>query len=431
MTLINTLSNLWKDSSTPFIIHHDKPVYFSDLEKLDTADLSVIQPGQVVALIADFSPEAILTLIKLIELGAIIMPLSSETKSDHDYFLNCAGVEIIIENNAITELKTKVAHPLIASLKDKGHAGLVLFSSGSTGKPKGIIHDFSLFLARFSTPRQRLKTISFLLFDHIGGINTLFHTLFNQGTIIVPQSRHIDDILHACQKHKAELLPTTPTFLRMLLLSGKAAKAIPDTLKIITYGTEMMDETTLKMLCETLPNIDFRQTYGMSELGILRIKSKAKNSLYMQIGGEGVETRMVDNLLHIRSSNSMLGYLNSETPFDAQGWYNTKDIVIEEEGYYKIAGRSDDMLNIGGLKFHTNEIVSAALSFKGVERAKAYGKKNPITGQHAELIVQVSEADAFDKTALKDFLKTKLHDYLLPRRIILQNIPINHRFKQN
>ena len=80
-------------------------------------------------------------------------------------------------------------------------------------------------MKRFETPRPTLKTINFLLFDHIGGLNTLFHTLFNKGTVVAPKSRGVKDILNTCAEHEIEVLPTTPTFLRMMLMSGLIPKA--------------------------------------------------------------------------------------------------------------------------------------------------------------------------------------------------------------
>ena len=35
----------------------------------------------------------------------------------------------------------------------------------------------------------------------------------------------------------------------------------------------------------------------------------------------------------------MLGYLNAGSPFDDEGWYNTKDVVVEDNGYYQVVGR--------------------------------------------------------------------------------------------
>ena len=94
-------------------------------------------------------------------------------------------------------------------------------------------------------------------------------------------------------------------------MSGLIPEKVPASLRIITYGTERMDQPTLDQLCQLLPDVDFRQTLGMSELGIVRVKSEARDSLFMKVGGEGVETRTVDGVLQIRSANRMLGYLNA------------------------------------------------------------------------------------------------------------------------
>jgi long-chain acyl-CoA synthetase len=201
-------------------------------------------------------------------------------------------------------------------------------------------------------------------------------------------------------------------------------------LRIITYGTERMDQPTLDALCELLPNVDFRQTFGMSELGIVRVKSEAKNSLFMKVGGEGVETRVVDNVLEIRSQTRMLGYLNANSPFDKDGWYNTKDIVEERNGYYKVTGRTSEVINVGGLKFMASEVERIALEFEHVELAKADGKPNPITGQHVELTVQPAKDKNVDKSTLKAFLRSKLPNHMLPKRLKISSIRVGHRFKR-
>ena len=389
-----------------------------------------MRSGDVVALIGDFEPQSILTLLQLIDKRIILVPLTKDTVPQHEYFFESALVDVVIDGFSVKRIVHKKKHKFLKQLRSKKHAGLVLFSTGTTGRPKAILHDLTLFMKRFETPRPTLKTINFLLFDHVGGINTLLHTFFNKGTVVAPKSRSVEDILATCVEHQIEVLPTTPTFLRMMLMSGLIPGSVPETLQIITYGTERMDQPTLDALCELLPKVDFRQTFGMSELGIVRVKSEARESLYMRIGGEGIKTRVVDNVLEIRSQTRMLGYLNADNPFDKDGWYNTKDIVEEREGYFKIIGRISEVINVGGLKFMASEVERAALQFKGVEHAKAEGKSNPITGQHVELTVQPALDNNIDKASLKAFLSSKLSNHMIPKRIKISMVSIGHRFKR-
>ena len=372
MSLIEKLTQKWENSNDPFLIHPSGQLSFAEVSQQEPVDLSSVRAGDVVALIGDFDPASILTLLRLIDLGVILVPLTVETSEDHEYFFESALVDVIIKGGTVRRREHGETHPMIEELRSRGNAGLVLFSTGTTGRPKAILHDFSYFLKRFDTPRPTLRTINFLLFDHIGGINTLLHTLFNRGVVVAPEDRSVGGILSSCAEHQVEVLPTTPTFLRMMLMSGLIPDKVPPNLRIITYGTERMDQPTLDQLCELLPAVDFRQTFGMSELGIVRVKSESRNSLFMKVGGEGVETRTVGDVLHIRSANRMLGYLNAPSPFDEDGWYDTKDVVEERDGFYKVVGRTSEVINVGGLKFMASEVERVALLYQNVSLVKAY-----------------------------------------------------------
>ena len=430
MELINTLTKIWKNNDDSFLIHNGTEIKFSEIVTHSPIDLSMIHKGDVVALIGDFNPFSILTLLQLIDLGVIIVPLTSETVQEHGYFFDTALVDVIIDQNTFKRRTHNNSHKLIDKLREQDHAGLVLFSTGTTGRPKAILHDLTLFLNRFLTPRPALRTINFLLFDHIGGINTLLHTLFNKGVVISPESRSVTSILNTCEKHDVEVLPTTPTFLRMMVMSGAVPDIVPNCLKIITYGTERMDQPTLDELCRLLPNVDFRQTFGMSELGIVRVKSESRSSLFMKIGGEGVETKVIDNVLHIRSQSRMLGYLNAPSPFDSDGWYDTKDVVEQKDELFKIVGRVSDVINVGGLKFMASEIERVALEYPNIELVKAFANPNPITGQHVELTIQPIQDADIDLSLFGSFLKSRLQPHMVPKRISVEKVAVGHRFKR-
>jgi acyl-CoA synthetase (AMP-forming)/AMP-acid ligase II len=430
MQLIERLKEIWKGVDYSFLICGGNELKFSEIESQEYTDLSNVKPGDVVAIIGDFDPQTISTLLRLIDLKTIVVPLTTETTHEHEYFFETALIDVIIEDGVAIRREHADKHILIQHLRDTARAGLVLFSTGTTGRPKAILHDFNMFLKRFETPRLTLRTINFLLFDHIGGINTLLHTLFNKGVVIAPSARTVDAVIAICRRYDVEVLPTTPTFLRMMLMSGAVPDYFPPCLKVVTYGTERMDQPTLDELCRLLPDVDFRQTFGMSELGIVRVKSEARNSLFMKVGGEGVETRVINGILQIRSASRMLGYLNADSPFDNEGWYDTKDVVEQKNDLYKVVGRVSDVINVGGLKFMASEVERMALLYPGISLVSAYPRQNPITGQHVEMTIQPVAGVELSKDKLMSFFKDNLQPHMVPKRIKIEVVTVGHRFKR-
>lgn len=420
-----------RSNNIPLLIDNKKKVYLSDIIKSDRSFLKNICSGDVVILIGDYDELSISTFLYLISIKAIIVPLTKANISDIEYNVKTTNADYIVEKYDVKKIKKKnISNYLIDNLKKKANPGLIFFSTGTTGKPKAILHDTSLLFKRFQTPRPALKAINFLMFDHMGGINTLLHIIFNGGTIISPQKRNPEYILELIKKYNIELLPTTPTFLRMLLMSGMIPKDIPSCLKIITYGSEKMDESTLKTLCNLLPNVDFRQTYGLTEFSVLRLKSKSRNSLFFKIGGEGLETKVIENTLYLKSKYRMEGYLNADDPFDKDGWYNTKDVVEQNGEYIKIIGRNTDVVNVGGQKFILSEVESVALKFPGVSDVKCVAKSNPITGQHVEILIEMIDTKYKDLNEIKSYFKKKLPNHMRPQKIKIGKVEVNHRFKK-
>jgi acyl-CoA synthetase (AMP-forming)/AMP-acid ligase II len=417
----------------PFLISSTGSLAFAEIAESavkSETDTSDIQSGDVVALVGDFDKATIALMLRLLDQGVILMPLTDGTRVDHEYFFESSGVEWVIRDRGVERRQSSgPPNPLIGELRTRAHPGIIFFSSGTTGRPKAILHDFNNFLARYAVRRAPLRALNFLLFDHAGGINTMLHTLFNSGVVVVPSGRTSESVAADMIKYDVELLPATPTFLRMMLLDGVFDSMAFPKLRIVTYGTERMDQGTLDRLCAKLPNVDFRQTYGLSELGVFQVRSKARDSLWMQIGGKGIETRIVDNVLQIRSENRMLGYLNAPDPF-VDGWYDTGDIVETDGDFFRVIGRATEILNVGGLKILPGEIERVALLYPDVLRAKASGVPNPITGQHIEIIVEPKPGATLDRRELGLHFRKHLQKQLAPSRIIVGEVPVSHRFKQ-
>lgn len=207
--------------------------------------------GSVVALDADFSPASIGLLLALIESKCIIALLSKAVKEKKEEFCDIAEAEYVISLNAHDEVSIvpqgrKAEHEILTGLQRVGHPGVILFSSGSTGKSKAAVHDFVPLLEKFKTKRHAKRTIAFLLFDHIGGLNTMFYTFSNGGCLVTVQNRSPKAVCSAIQNYQVQILPTSPTFINLIMLSEAYKEYSLDSLELVTYGTEVMPETTLK-----------------------------------------------------------------------------------------------------------------------------------------------------------------------------------------
>jgi acyl-CoA synthetase (AMP-forming)/AMP-acid ligase II len=159
------------------------------------------------------------------------------------------------------------------------------------------------------------------------------------------------------------------------------------------------------------------------------VKSESRDSLFMRVGGRGVETRVGNGVLHIRSQTRMLGYLNAPAPFE-DGWYDTKDVVETKGDMIKVVGRTGDVINVGGLKFLPCEVEAAALGMPGVALVKAYGRRNPITGEHVELAAQPVAGADLSADALERYLRVRLPPHMIPQRIRIGEVAVGHRFKK-
>ena len=397
-----------------------------------------IAPGSVVILEADFSPNAVALFLALIEHNCILVPLTKSIESKKAEFTEIAEGEIrisIAHDDSVTfdRLPHQATHKLYSVLRARHHPGLILFSSGSAGRSKAALHDLTGILQKFKVHRTKQRTLTFLLYDHIGGVNTMLYTLSNGGCIITVQDRNPEKVLEVVEKYHVELLPTSPTFINMILFSEAYKHHDLSSLKTVTYGTEPMPESTLKRFHELFPSITLQQTYGLSEVGILRSKSKSSNSLWIRIGGEGFETRVVDGILQIKAESAMLGYLNAPSPFTEDGWLITGDEVETEGEFFRILGRRSELINVGGEKVYPAEVESVIQQIENVAEVTVYGEKNPITGNIvcANILLLRPEEPKAAILRIKKYCREQMPTFKIPVKVNIVDVELHsERFKK-
>jgi acyl-coenzyme A synthetase/AMP-(fatty) acid ligase len=404
---------------------------------VDWLEQNNVPQEAVVSFDGDYSPQSISLLLALTKNKNIIVPLSRDSRNHFTEFRKIASTEYDIslsgDKPEVTVTGRKAEHSLYNELKQRESPGLVLFSSGSTGKSKGIVQDLNKLMEKFRTPRKPLRMLIFLQLDHIGGINSLLYTLANNGTVIVSDDRTPAGVCRAIQTFKADLLPTSPTFLNLLMLSKAYEEFDLSSLKLITYGTEPMQESTLRRLATILPDAVLQQTYGLSEVGILRSKSRSSDSLWLKIGGEEFTTKIVNGTLWIKSDSAMLGYLNAPNPFDDEGFLDTGDLVEQDGDWIRILGRESEIINVGGYKVFPAEVESTLLEMDNVEDVVVFGQDHPITGKTvvAKFNLKAPETRKELKARMLAFCKNKLQSYKVPGKIVLTDeTTYNERYKR-
>jgi long-chain acyl-CoA synthetase len=398
-----------------------------------------IDEGSVVAIVGDFSPKSIALLLALINKRCTIVPLTEVSLRNKSELFQIAQVEysfnMIDDDLDYEELeKNNKPHKLIESIRKINQPGLILFTSGSSGEPKAAVHNFQLLLEKFKQRKRALRTINFLLFDHWGGLNTMFYILSNGGEVIAAKDRSPTHICALVQEHKIQLLPTSPTFLKLMLISGVHQSYDMGSLEVISYGTEPMPESTLERLNVEFPDVKLLQTYGLIELGVLQSKSKKNDSLWVKIGGDGYDTRVVDGMLEIKAQSAMFGYLNAPSPFTKDGWFKTGDSVEVDGDYIKILGRKSELINVGGEKVYPQEIENIILRLKNVVDVTVFGERNALLGNVvcADIILDKDEDEQEFIKRCKDYCRQKMKKHMIPVKITLSKTKLySNRFKKS
>jgi acyl-coenzyme A synthetase/AMP-(fatty) acid ligase len=399
-----------------------------------------IKPGDVVVLIGDYQLQCIASLIALIQLRAIVAPmcatgsenLRTMTKIVHPQFVvDTSNREIAIRATS----ESHFDHPIYHELWRRQRAGMVLLSSGSSGSPKAVVHDLENFLSRFHHEKPRpIRAFAFMQLDHVGGIYNLFSCLFNRSPLFFSQQRKPDRIGQMIQDYQIEFLPISASFLNIMVAMQPWERFQFNSLKYVVYGAERVNAFFLKRISEALYWVRFHQTYGLSEVGLLRSKSQANDSIWLRIEDPQAQVRVRDGLVEIKSPLTMLGYLNAEFQVTEDGWYVTGDMAeMDEERGLRVIGRQSDLIRVAGYSVHPSEIEDIIVQMSDVIDAVVSKEENLLLGEVAVATVQVASASSPSemRRQVRELCIQHLEPYKVPAKIVItKNVVFGSRFKK-
>lgn len=396
--------------------------------------LKKIRPG-VCLIEGDYSVNSVSWLISGLAFGWRMVPVVSTNPSIIATRKNIAGATHRVSNNTdwiVESLNSNISTPTDLDIDE---SGVILFSSGTTGEPKAICKNIDLKLADVRNLKAKSLSMGLLLlFDHIGGLNTLLSGLRKSAHLIAPLERSPRVLARLIETHAVRVLPCSPTFLNMMYLDGVFDEFDFKSLRLVTYGTERMPDELLKRLSAMHPRIKFMQTFGTSEIGIVQTKSLSSSSTFFTIDDPSVEWKVVDKELWLRSNSQISGYLNTKEKVIDDGWFKTGDLVdLRDDGYFKIVGRKKEVINVGGEKVLPGEIEDLLMSIDQVIDCTAFSVPNVITGQAVGVrVVTTKGIDVKElKRNIRQFSRAKMESFKVPAKIIFEeDLKHTERFKK-
>jgi acetyl-CoA synthetase len=336
----------------------------------------------------------------------------------------------------------------------------ILYTSGSTGKPKGVLHSSAGYLLWASYTHE-------LVFDYrpgqiywcaadIGWVTghsyIVYGPLANGATTLmyegVPNWPDASRIWQVADRHKVEILYTAPTALRALMREGDefVAKTSRKTLKLLGTVGEPINPEAWRWYHEIVgegrcPIID---TWWQTETGAALI-APLPGATALKPGSAtrplpGVDPQIVDaegNVLtgptegNLCIARSWPGQMRTvwgdherffQTYFTTYpGKYFTGDgCRRDEDGYYWITGRVDDVINVSGHRMGTAEVESALVLHAKVAEAAVVGMPHDIKGQGIYAYVTLNSGEESSealRTELRNWVRTEIGPIATPDAI--------------
>lgn len=325
---------------------------------------------------------------------------------------------------------------------------IIIYTSGTTGKPKGAMLSHGNLLHNVESCRIVLQTVAA---DRFAVLLPLFHTymltcglllpLLIGGSIVLVKSLHpVRNVLQDIIQRQATVLPAIPQFYRSMV---NATIPVPLPLRICISGSAPLPAQILKEF-EAKFHIPLIEGYGLSEASPVVTKNpldRTRKAGSIGLPIPNVEVSIQDDAgrelgtdeigeVCVRGGNVMLGYWKQpvETAKVLRNeWLLTGDVGYrDQEGYYYITDRKKDMILVNGINVYPREVEEVIYQFPGVKEAAVVGVRDSRKGEQPVAYVVPNDGAVLDEKALRHFVRRKLADYKIPRKVMfLTALPRN------
>ncbi|NUS66706.1 MAG: amino acid adenylation domain-containing protein [Saccharothrix sp.] len=417
-------------------------------------------PERVVALALPRSVEMVVALFAVLRTGAAYLPLDLDHPADRLLLMiEDTGPLCVLSTTAVGLVPDALCVDALPDAPDDvvewptfslDHPAYVIYTSGSTGRPKGVVtpyrgltnmqlnHRQAIFApAVAAAGGRRLRIAHTVSFAFDMSWEELLWLVEGHEVHVCDEElrRDAEALVAYCDEHLIDVVNVTPTYAQLLIEEGLLDGHVP---ALVLLGGEAVPESVWQRLRET-PGTYGYNLYGPTEYTINTLGASTEDSATATVGKAIRNTRAYVLDAHLRpvppgSPGELYvagvglarGYhdrfaLTAQRfvadPFGPPGtrMYRTGDLVrARRDGNLDFLGRTDDQVKIRGYRVEPGEVESALAAQPGVTHAAVVVDAGP--GGVKRLVGYV--VSDVDPAVLRDALKTRLPDYMVPAAIV-------------
>ena len=423
-----------------------------------------VKPGDRVGLWLKNCPEFVPALFGILAADAVVVPINNFLKpAEVNYILADAGADVLITDQTMVgfvqelqkerpQLKYLLAerfsevtrYPVepgeTLGTQTEADLAVIVYTSGTTGRPKGAMLSHGNLLHNVESCRLVLQCVHE---DRMAVLLPMFHSfmlcvgvllpMLVGGSIVLIRSLHPPrNVLQELIQRRATILPAIPQFFRSMV---GASMDVELPLRMAISGAAPLPVQILKEFGEKFP-FPLIEGYGLSEAspvvtknplnGVRKAGSIGLPIPHVEVSIQDDAGRLLGPMevgeVCVRGGNVMMGYWKQpkETAKAIRDdWLLTGDVGYrDEDGYYFITDRKKDMLLVNGINVYPREVEEILYQYPGVKEAAVVGVPDPRKGEQPIAFVAVNEGTQIDEAGLLQFVKTRLADYKVPRKVM-------------
>jgi len=439
-----------------------------------------IVPGDHVAVLHPNSAQTLLAFFAIIKAGGVVVPINPMyTPREVEHILNNSEATMLIIhedfsslvdqikgdtpslNRIVLRRPTETVEAEIALLvgaclvpvKEKSFntddPAIMFYTSGTTGSPKGVVLTHGNFcfggpnIAQSYGLRENDITIAALPMVHVFSIaSPFFGSLSSGGAVVVVERFKAQTIFEVIEKYRVTWFPGVPTMFILLLnsfhentrdisslrmgLSGGASLPV----EVLRRWEEAFRAEVIEVygLTESTGLVTANPVYGVRKPGSVGIAVSGVTVKIVNKDGNEVSPHEVGDLV-FRGPNATKGYfkLPDETREKIRdGWVYTGDHAFrDDDGYFTIVGRENDLIISGGYNIYPKEIEEVIHAHGAVSEAAVIGVADPVKGEVPKAFIALKPGATATTEELVEHCKESLAPYKIPKIVFVEELPKN------